>query len=299
MSAEEAGIEELNAPAHEQKTRSNREWLRCDRKIDPVNIFWAGGNVKIGETQFDIKETENRRCDMQNWEIAVLFTEFLRCGWNPTGIDDQNIENMFLTVAELSGEYDSIPDLGEKSAFQLHSKPYYTPHMVEQPVTLAVGAEYPDKLRFRDQNTDEEHWLRINRVYLCDIWTEAMNSFNNPRYKEQLKPEDIEKVRAGFESHLSEICPKGMCFPVIEYECEEGITLQFYSKEWLDAAPVSHSSGIGILMKSDKKCGALGLPLKTAIIQEPMPGNTRRIEAELFLYNKVEKYADVIKFHTA
>ena len=96
---EEAGIEELNAPAQKQKARSNRECLRCGRKIDPVNIFWAGGNVKIGETQFDIKETENRRCDMQNWEIAVLFTEFLRCGWNPTGIDDQNIENMFLTIA--------------------------------------------------------------------------------------------------------------------------------------------------------------------------------------------------------
>jgi len=47
-----------------------------------------------------------------------------------------------------------------------------------------------------------------------------MNNFNDPRLKEQFTAEELEKSKRDFESRFAAICPRGMCFPVIEYECK-------------------------------------------------------------------------------
>ncbi|MHB8076670.1 hypothetical protein [Desulfosporosinus fructosivorans] len=86
--------------------------------------------------------------------------------------------------------------------------------------------------------------------------------------------------KAEFEERFSGMCPKGMCYPVIEYECEEDMSLQFYNKRWLDAELIHKKSALGFFMQSDEPIGKLDLKLKAAIIQEPMMANTVNIEAE-------------------
>ncbi len=289
---EESEIAEINGMS--EKPNTNRKLLRGDGRITPANALGTLGKIQIGNVQFDIEETKNTRCGIENCEITVALTEFLRLGWNPDGIDSYNIDNLFLTSSGLKGEFDSIPEFGETPVLQLTSRAEHTSQLVEQPVMLRVGAEYPEKLRFCSLQTGEEHWAVINRIYLCDMWADMQNNFDNPRLREQLSPIELEKLKTDFENRFIEICPKGMCFPVIEYECEDGITLQFYSREWLDAAPVSNRSSTAFLIKPDEKFGVSGLPLKAALIHEPMPENTTSIEAELFLYNKLEKYDDLI-----
>ncbi|MHB8124590.1 MAG: hypothetical protein ACYDEJ_02930 [Desulfitobacteriaceae bacterium] len=46
------------------------------------------------------------------------------------------------------------------------------------------------------------------------------------RMKEQFSPEELAQSKADFEGRFSAMCPKGMCYSVIEYECEEDISLQ-------------------------------------------------------------------------
>ncbi len=224
----------------------------------------------------------------------ATFAEFLRLGWDPTGIDYQNIDNLFFTRVEFAGEFDSIPNLEENPMMKFITRLEHTSYLVEQPVTLLVGAQYQDKLWFRDLQSGEKHWVQINRVYLCDLWADMLKNFDDPHLKEQFTPEELNERKADFESRFSEICPRGMRFPVIEYECEEGLMLQFYSKTWLDAEPEFKSSSMGFIIRSDEKSGILGFPLKAALIQEPMPENTDSIESELFWYNKCEKSDDVI-----
>ena len=290
--AEEAEISELNGLS--ERARTNRERLRRDRVIAPTNIFQAVSKVKIGAAQFEVKGTESTRCNIQNWEITAMLIEFLGLGGNPEGIDYQNIDNLFLTAFELAGDYTSIPDFGENPLLLFTSRPEYISHFVEQPVMLLVGTEYPDKFWFLDQKTDEKHWMQINRVYLCDMWRDLLKTFDNPRLKEQFTPEELDERKADFENRFSEICPRGMYFPVIEYECEDGLTLQFYPKAWLDAEPVYSNSCMGFFTRPDEKSGIWGLPLKAALIEEPMTEDTNSIRAELFCYNKLEKYNDVI-----
>lgn len=275
-----------------ETVRTNRQCLRGDGRIEPANI--AVNKVKIGNMQFDVESTEVTRCDVRNWEIMTMLIELLRLGWQPDSIDYQNIDNLFLTVIELAGEFALIPDLGENPILQVELHPRNTSCLVEQSVTLSIAAKYPDKLWFCNKKTGEKHWIQINRVCLCNMWEEAQNIFNSPHFQERLSQDELDKAKADFESHISAICPEGMCYPLVEYECEEDITLQFYSKAWLDAEPLHNSSGMGFIIKPDNKSGVLGLPLKAALIQEPMPEDTEIIEAELFCYNKLIKNDDVI-----
>lgn len=289
---EEAEIAELDGLRG--RVQTNRESLTGNRKIGTVNIFQAVSKVEIDDIQFNVEGIQNTRCNLQNWEIMATFAEFLRLGWDPTGIDYQNIDNLFFTRVEFAGEFDSIPNLGENPMMKFITRPEHTSYLVEQPVTLLVGAQYQDKLWFRDLQSGEKHWVQINRVYLCDLWADMLKNFDDPRLKEQFTPEELNERKADFESRFSEICPRGMRFPVIEYECEEGLTLQFYSKAWLDAEPEFKSSSMGFIIRPDEKSGILGFPLKAALIQEPMPENTDSIESELFWYNKCKKSDDVI-----
>lgn len=106
--------------------------------------------------------------------------------------------------------------------------------------------------------------------------------------------EEITRTRLDFEGKISRICPRGMYFPVVEYECEENISLQFFSKSYLDAKPSHSGVNMGFLVKPDQPAGILGLKLKAALIQEPVPPDTKTIEAELFQYIFTVTGKDVI-----
>lgn len=106
--------------------------------------------------------------------------------------------------------------------------------------------------------------------------------------------EEIAQTRLDCEEKLLEVCPRGMCFPVIEYECEDELSLQFYSRSFLDAKPLRRSSGMGFIIRPDQPTGTLGLRLRAALIQEPFPANTNTIEAELFQYIHTTTRDDIV-----
>lgn len=294
--AEEAEIAELNG-LH-AKPQTNRELLRGNRNICDGNSLHAVQSIRIGEKQFDINEMETTRCDWQNLQIPVLLAEFLRQGWNPDGIEYQRMDNLLLTFVRLSGEYDCLPDVGENPKVLLTFRREYISHLVELPVILPVGTDYPDRLCFQDKNTGEKHWVQINRVYLMDIWAEMMKNFNDPRLTDKFSAAELAEHKAEFERRLAEICPQGMYFPVIEYECEEELSLQFHSREWLDAVPQNKNSSIGFSIKREEKTGILGLSLKSALIDEPMPKDCQIINTELFSYSLARQHDDVIMLPT-
>ena len=288
--AEEA--ERLNTPY--KRPGSNREVWSVGPKNRLEDVFQAVRSVTIGDTRLTVKSSGGRRCGPQDWENAVILTEFLRNGWAPAGIDLQNIGSLFLTAIEFVEAYDAIPNFGENPKLLIRSAPMTTVSLVEQPVTLTVGADYPDKLWFKDQTTGETHWAQINRVYLHDMWSDMMKNFDDPRYTERFTAEELEKAKLDYERHSATICPRGMCLPTVEYECEQDLTLHFYSKTWLEAEPVIGNSATGIIMATtDQKLGVSGLKLKAALIQEPVPADTRSIDAELFIFQRLEHRSDV------
>ncbi|MDR3601662.1 MAG: hypothetical protein P4L49_14475 [Desulfosporosinus sp.] len=281
---------------HPGELITNRIEQRGNRNLVPPPRFGNVEKVCLGKLELMTKGSSSDKCSTEQWDKAALFTQFFLSGWNPVGIDTQDINAMFLTSLTCAGVYDTIPEFETEAPIRFSMRQDRTRHLVELPVTLTVGSEYPDKLYFTDKVSGEQHWVQINRVTLCDMWAEMSQTFDNIRMKEQFSPEELAQRKSKFEERFSVMCPRGMCYSVIEYECEEDISLQFYSKQWLDAEPIHNNSVsiMGFFMKPDKPTGKLGLKLKAAIIQEPMAVNTVNIEAELFQYNQICKSDDIV-----
>ena len=295
---EEAEIAELTDAAGELTGSggllTNRIEQRGDRSLRPDLRCHHVEKVCVGDLELTPNGSSGSICGPRRWDRVALFTQFLLSGWNPAGIDAEDIDAMFLMELNLEGTYDAIPtfDAGAPVCFSMGRDS--TSHLVELPVSLTIGEEYPDKLYFTNKGSGERHWIQINKVTLCDMWAEMTKTLDDPKVKDQLSPEELERSKAEFEEHFSEICPKGMCLAVIEYECEEGISLQFYSKRWLDAEPVHTGSAMGFLMSPDEPTGKLGFKLNAAVIPEPVAPDTASIEAELFRYHRTVKLDDIV-----
>lgn len=279
----------------QEKVLSNREILQRNHRDNKMKPFQAVRGVRIGKEEYVIKGMMSRRLGRQEWDQMYLISEFLRRGWKPKEIACKNVDMLLLVCMEIEGKDGAGPDFGEKDTVHFIMGKDHTHNLVEMPVTLTVNSGPCDKLWFRDAVTSEEHWLLINRVYLLDIRANWEQALANPRLLKHMAPEEIERTRSDLEGKLREFFPGGTYFPVIEYECEESISFQFYSKAYLDAAPVHHRNGsMGFIVQPEQPVGVSGLQLKAAILHEPVPENTASIEAELFEYIKGITPEDII-----
>jgi hypothetical protein len=289
---EESEIADLSISPVERL--SNRMQLCRDRNPGPAAQLSSIEKVRIGGLELTSHESSSGMCRTDDWDKLVLFSHFLINGWNPGGIDTQELNALFFTALSFDGTYESIPAFDAEAQIHFNMRQNSGCHLVGLPVTLSVGSEYAEKLYFFDKVSGKQHWAQINKVTLCDIWAEVLKAFDNPQMTEHFSPEHLNRQKAEFEKHLAEICPKGMCYMMIEYECEEEVTLQFYSKRWLDAKTNCSSSLIGFIMKPDEPTGKLGMKLKSAVIQDPLTPDTTSIEAELFQYIQGFRPEDII-----
>jgi len=286
---------ELLEPCVIEQRKVNRSLLKGGGRIEAAHPFRPIKSVSIDENKFEIHVVENRLLSLNDGESVLFLSELLRNGWNPEGIDYQNIDMLFLNSIEFHGDFDEIPEFDDNAKLHFAMHEDGVSYFVEQPLTLVVNGEYPEKLWFKSNEDSEEHWVQINRVYLMNIWDDLEENFSNPKLLETMSKEQIYEAKINIEKSLMEICPKDMYYPVIEYESEENISFEFHTKEFLDSEPVHHENGsIGFIISPDKSTGILGTRLKSAIIQEPVSGNTEIIEAELFQYHKTVTPEDII-----
>lgn len=270
-----------SSPAAAPET--NRTQLRGGQTPAPHLSFCGPVEcVSIGGQSFTTDQSESALCGNAPWESAVLFTRFLLAGWEPAGIDTRNLDYVSLTTLNLDGSYRVIPEVDPSVPFRFAMRMGSRRRLVEYPIALTVGEDYPARLEFPGQSTGAPLWVQINRVYLCDVWAEMERLFSDPRMREYASEEVLAQEKRRFEASFAPSCPRGMCFPVIEYECEEGLSFQFYSSRWLSASPSPSDPCTGILMRPDRSAGRLGLPLKASVIQEPVSRDTALVEAELF-----------------
>jgi len=287
---EEREISELCDVTHESET--NRIMMVSREKV--TQPFKPIKSVFIGDIEFEVSGSENHRLNVQDGESVLFLSELLRNGWNPEGIDYQDIDMLFLTSLDLVGDFTEIPYFENNLVIHFTMRKDSTSYLVEQPITLTVNGNYPEKLWFKNKETGEENWAQINRVYLMDMWVDMEKTFSNPNLLKHMTIEQIATTKKDFGEKFLEICPKGMCYPIVEYECEEYISLQFYTKNYLESKPVHKNGGMGFIVGTEKATGILGMKLKAAIIQEPVIADTVSIEAELFQYYKTTTPDDII-----
>lgn len=281
---EEDEIAQLNGLDPRRPAATNRAALREERAPSFPNALDGVHKVFLGDTPFDVNTGETSVLCTQGWDNLTIISAFLRGGWQPGALQEAPYEAMFLTKLELSGSYDTLAQLPADLPLRIAARPTPATRFVEKATPLSVGARYGAKRVFREEGSSQEHWYCINRVYLMDMWAESARIFQDPRLTANFTPEELRKKRMDYEEILARNCPKGTCYPVVEYESEDGISLEFYLREHLDAQPIPASDAFMILVKPEKKTGRNGLPLKAALIQTPVPKGTRHLDAELFSF---------------
>jgi hypothetical protein len=274
---------------------TNREVMRRSGRHEDFNPLSHVGSVVVDGCSFEVSGLRSHRLGAHEWKGTIALYEFLKSGWAAVGVENIEFEEMFLTRIKLSGDGDSNIKLNPnpKSKLRFVMRSHTVAHLVEKPVTLTIGEDDQDKIWFSDAKTGERLWFQINRVYLMDIHVDLLKNFDDPRMLEHLSPEQISEAKKDMANRLSEICPKGMFFPVVEYECEDDVFLQFYGKAHLDDAPKSGGAAIGIIMGPDKPIGKQGLKLKSGLIHEPVSADIMQFEAELFHYSRMIKVDDI------
>jgi len=272
-------------PCLETNRLANRNSARY---LSPEWQFSGAEKICIGEVDFTTQSSGSQQASyINNFNNTLLFSRFINAGWYPSGLDTHNTEYMYLTEITLATECGVIPDVDIHAPITVSKHPTHRMGVVEMPIKLTIGADYDEKIFFPDKETGKEFWVQINKVYLLDIWEETRKSLGEIKKTGQFTDEQLSEHQARMETFNHEICPRGMYFLAIDYECEGDITLNFYSAHWLESPPHrGNSASVMMFANTDEQKGKLGTTLKTAVIQEPFSPDITELDAEIYSYNE-------------
>lgn len=249
------GIAAIRADGQELKTEST-----------------TSGPLAVG-TDFD--------CDSM-----LVFSEMMEKGWwlpEENEFASENWENIWLTTVTFHMAGETLPDWNRQE-ITIKYRGDGRNHYVEKPICLKVGEESEFTFSLEDGRTGTCY---INRVYLIDIWKENEERFKDPRYLEFVTKEELEKQKEEFFLALEEDCPRGMYYLGIEYECTLAGSLVFYERELLEAEPKTHKGSARVMMmllKPDEPIGKHGIRQHGCVIQTPLSGDVKSVQAELFSF---------------
>ena len=261
-----------------------RKLLREQEESDICHLHCS--EFQLGDTKLKIQGGCGGplKYSEQDYRTIHLFLDMMRAGWVvPDWLKEEDWNNLQLITLTVANRK-RLPKYSPDMPIIVKHRPDHTRHLVEKKITLTVGKSR--SFSFTDHEGCEVR-CHINRVSLIDVWEDTKRDLSDPWYIKKVTPERLQEIREHCYKALEQSCPEGMCYIGIEYECGRDYQLQFYSREYLDSYPESHSGSAALLMmhlKPDQEAGTHGLPLKGTVIQTAVSPDTVKIPAELFLY---------------
>lgn len=131
--------------------------------------------------------------------------------------------------------------------------------LVDPPLrfTLALGEHMQEgPYRLPDLEKGRDILFYIDGVVKEDIWREVEKQEQEQPlrqlWEEQgLAREEIDGMLADYYEAMEETCPRGQELLHIQYEAEDDIQLNFYTREYLDNAPAMEMGGCRVILVAD------------------------------------------------
>lgn len=225
-------------------------------------------------------------------EAYILFMKMRQAGWE---ISEESLfyeaqwDGLALTKIELRDEYESLPQWNDDMQVLVDTIPENS--AIELPVRLESGKTMEMNFSLKDGSPAVCY---INKVYTIDVWADGEKKFADSEYRERMlqhmTEDEFEHIKEHFFEILSEHCPKGKHYMVIEYECSKDLSLTFYDKEYLDTIEKpkkGSASSILMRVKPDVETGAHGLKMRGCVIQKPLDEDVKVVDGELFSYSEL------------
>ncbi len=286
-------------PYMKPKSR-NRKGTRNHRRILKEHESHEYGylhcsDLCLGGEHLKIQGGMESPVNFDDYGMLRLFFDMMSAGWAiPEWLKATDCDNLMLLTLNIA-DVEKLPRFTPQTPVTITHRPNPIQHILEKTVTLTVGKSR--SFPFMDCHGDEV-FCHINSVALIDVWKNTEEELNNPKLAERFSPEQLKEAAKHSYDALAQCCPKGMYYIGIEYECSKNYDLTFYSKQYLKSRPETHQGSSHFLMmrlKPDQETGTHGLPLKGCVIQTPVPPDTAKIPAELFLYHeKADEWTETI-----
>jgi len=235
----------------------------------------------------------------ENYEEIKLFLDMMDAGWKiPEWLKREDWNKLQLITLKIMN-LKRLPKYSPDMPITIKHESVPEKHLLNRAKSITIKIGKPFSFQFTAYD-GEKVQCYINNVTLLDVWedTKKQSSDAKSKYRERFTEEQFQEMEDHYYEALRQNCPKGMCYIGIEYECSRDINLQFYSKDFLDSYPESHSGSaafIIMLLKPDKKTGIHGLPLKGCSISVPFSPDTTTVPVELLFYTeKTEAWEEYV-----
>lgn len=239
--------------------------------------------IMIQNQKMTFNRSSARPIFHMNHEGYMQMQHFVEKGIDTTNWNEVDLANIVISAYEQeeSEEFPTI-DLSKKLDISLKIDRDSRQVLINQPITLKFGEMAKDnKFYFYDSIEKKERIYYIDKIEHYDIWEEANRHFESEQMQAFSK-EQIKQMKEQYLASMDEICPQGMNLAILEYETEDDMQLNFYSKEYLDKKPAHKNSSSMMFFKSDKELGSNGFKSRICMIKPVDKDFNGSIDVELF-----------------
>ncbi len=301
MTLEEDADLYIIEPYEEQKRRNPKK--KCTQRMLLKEWETEGFSylhcreIRIGNKKLCTQGGSGGVLMPENYEEIKLFLDMMDAGWTiPEWLKNEEWDRLQLGTLQIAG-IKRLPKYDPDMPITIKHGPFYEKHLLNRAKSVAIETGKAFTFQFTAHD-GEKVQCYINHVTLIDVWEEAGKRFGDVKYRERFTEEQLQEIESNYYEALRQSCPGGMGYIGIEYECSRDIRLQFYSKDFLESCPKTHSGSAAFLMmrlNPDQKTGIHGLPLKGAVISTPFPQGTAAVSAELLFYmEKTEAWEECV-----
>lgn len=230
-----------------------------------------------------------------DYEKLMQLQHFVEKGMTTTNWDEEDLENLFIATYEQK-ENEAFPEihLSKELEFTIKIAKEFKPVLINQPIQLEFGEMQKGKeFYFYDSIEQKNRIFYVDKIEHYDIWEEANNHFDNDKMQ-ALPEEQLKQMKESYLACIEQTCPKGMDLAMLEYETQDDIQLDFYSKEYLDQHPIKHATSCAMFFKSDNEFGINGYRSRVCLIKPIEKNFYGNLDVELFsMY--IEKPEEILK----
>lgn len=268
----------------ETEYTSNRNELINNTREKMRSPYINISEIMIQKQKMIFSSSSAGAISYRDFEGYMQLQHFIENGMDTTNLNEVDLANIIIVTYEQK-ESEKFPkiDLSKELDITLKISKDFTQVLINQPITLEFGEiEKGKKLYFYDPIEKKNHVFYIDKMNHYDIWEEVNRNLED-QLMQVLPKEQIMQMKEQYMIVLEKTCPKGMNLAMLEYETEDDVQLDFYSKEYLDKRPVPSTSSVSMMLfKSDRELGNNGFKSRVCMIKPVEKDFIGSIDVELF-----------------
>lgn len=217
-------------------------------------------------------------------EETLLIARFLKAGVK-AGQMGGEFSHLYLHFLNLDIPWQELLPLAKEVSQNLREPVRLIPGKKSERVAARKRMTLPVGMKERAYTCTlegREHHFWIEQVQLYDLWSGQVERIRDWKESGKCSEEELRQLKWSWERTAAKLCPKGKRLPLIVYESEEDIQLDFYDRPYLNSLVPTRNGDTELGMSGDKEeKGPHGIRPRYAPLQTPVDPDAQKVEVEL------------------